>query len=59
VDNKTKHFIGAPFPIYHLHRDRLAVANLGISLTDIGVASDKIVIGLQELTGNIWRLSRK
>jgi hypothetical protein len=40
-------------------RVRLLRLFLGISLTDIAVASDKIIIGLQQLTGNIWRLSRR
>jgi WD40 repeat protein len=59
VDAMTKHFIGTPFPVYHFHSARLALANLGISLTEFGVAKDKIMIGLQQVTGNIWRLSRK
>jgi dipeptidyl aminopeptidase/acylaminoacyl peptidase len=59
MDTRNWHPIGAPFPVYHLHKSRLATANLGIVLSEIGVAKDKIVISLQQLTGNIWSLTRK
>lgn len=59
MDTRSWHPIGAPFPVYHLHKSRLAISNLGTTLTEIGVAKDKIVICLQQLTGNIWSLRRK
>jgi Tol biopolymer transport system component len=54
----TKQPIGAPFPLYHFHNSRLAMINVGTGALEIGVARDKIVMGLGELTGNIWSLKR-
>jgi len=47
-----------PAPVYHFHSSRLAMINVGTGLLEIDVARDKIVTGLGELTGNIWRLKR-
>jgi Tol biopolymer transport system component/DNA-binding winged helix-turn-helix (wHTH) protein len=55
----TKQPVGAPFPVYHFHNARLSAANLFLNIAEIGVAKDKIIFGLGELTGNIWSLRRK
>jgi len=54
----TKRPAGKPAPLYHFHNSRLAMINVGTGLLEIDVARDKIVTGLGELTGNIWRLKR-
>ncbi len=59
MDVRTWRPTGTPFPVHHLHKPRLAVANLGTGLTEFAVAKDRIVIGLQQVTGNIWSLRRK
>ncbi len=50
--------VGKPAPVYHFHNSRLAMINVGTGFLEIDVARDKIVMGLGELTGNIWRLKR-
>ncbi len=57
--NANKQPIGKPAAIYHFHDSRLAMINVGTSSLEIDVARDKIVTGLGELTGNIWRLRRE
>ncbi len=59
IEIGTRRLLGSPFAVYHFHKSRLALLNLGFSLTEIGVAKNQIAIGLQELTGNIWSLRRK
>lgn len=56
---QTKQPVGAPFPVYHFHNARLSTANLFLNIAEIGVAKDKIIFGLGELTGNIWSIRRK
>jgi eukaryotic-like serine/threonine-protein kinase len=58
LEVKTKQPIGTPFPLYHFHNSRLAMINVGTGSLEIDVARDKIVMGLGELTGNIWTLKR-
>jgi Tol biopolymer transport system component len=58
LENLTKRPIGTPFAIYHFHDSRLAMDNVGTSALEIDVARDKVVMGLGELTGNIWSLRR-
>jgi hypothetical protein len=56
--NRTKAPLGTPFPVYHFHSARLSTANLDMSVLEIGVAKDKIIVGLGELTGNVWSMKR-
>jgi len=58
LENRTKQPVGTPFALYHFHDSRLAMDNVGTSFLEIDVARDKIVMGLGELTGNIWSLRR-
>jgi hypothetical protein len=58
VNSPAGKLIGAPFPVYHFHHARLSMTNVGAPAVEIGVAKDKIVMGLGELTGNIWSLKR-
>lgn len=58
LENCTKQPVATPFALYHFHDSRLAMDNVGTSLLEIDVARDKIVMGLGELTGNIWSLKR-
>jgi Tol biopolymer transport system component len=58
LESRTKRPIGIPFPLYHFHNSWLAMINVGTSVLEIDVARDKIVMGLGELTGNIWSLKR-
>ena len=59
LDPETKHPVGQPFAVYHLHSPRLALSNLDTDNLEIDVAKDKIVLGLGELTGDIWRARRR
>ena len=59
VNSPAGKLIGAPFPVYHFHHARLSMTNVGAPTVEIGVAKDRIVMGLGELTGNIWSLKRK
>lgn len=55
LDSKTKHPVGGPVAIEHMHTNRYAVGNTGIAgLISISVARDKIAFNMGELTGNIW-----
>jgi Tol biopolymer transport system component len=56
--NRTKELVGTPFAVYHFHNARLSMANLDTAILEIGVAKDKIIIGLGGLTGNIWSMKR-
>jgi len=56
LDPATKRPVSLPFPIYHFHKGRLSLMNTG--LLEIDVASDRMVMGMGELSGNIWKLSR-
>jgi len=58
LGSRTKRLIGTPFPLYHFHNSRLAMSNVGTSELEIDVTRDRIVMGLGELTGNIWSLKR-
>ena len=58
LENVTKRPVDTPFPIYHFHDSRLAMDNVGTNSLEIGIARDKIVMDLGELTGNIWSLRR-
>jgi Tol biopolymer transport system component/DNA-binding winged helix-turn-helix (wHTH) protein len=50
----TKQPVGDPKPLFHFHSRRLSPVNVGLSLLEIEVAGNKVVIGLGELTGNVW-----
>ncbi len=56
--NRAKALAGTPFPVYHFHHARRSMANLDTGILEIGVAKDKIIFGVGELTGNIWSLKR-
>jgi Tol biopolymer transport system component len=58
LESRTKQPIGTPFPLYHFHNSRLAMNNVGTGSLEIDVARNKIVMGLGELTGNIWSLKQ-
>jgi Tol biopolymer transport system component len=59
LSRATKRPAGKPAPLYHFHDSRLAMINVGTGMLEIDVARDKLVVGLGELTGNIWRLKRQ
>jgi Tol biopolymer transport system component len=59
LDRETKRPKGKPTSLYHFHNSRLAMINVGVGMLEIDVARDKLVMGLGELTGNIWRLRRE
>ena len=56
--NRTKELVGTPFPVYHFHNARLSMTNLDTGILEIGVAKDKIIVGMGGLTGNIWSMKR-
>jgi Tol biopolymer transport system component/predicted Ser/Thr protein kinase len=51
----TKRPIEAPLAVYHFHSARRSLSNVGnVGLLGLGVARDRLVFNLGELTGNIW-----
>lgn len=56
LNSRSKQPEGVPFAVYHFHRSRLNMNNLGTVMVEIDVARDEIFLGLGELTGNIWSL---
>jgi Tol biopolymer transport system component len=58
LESQRKRLMGTPFPVYHFHNARLSMANLDTGILEIGIAKDKIIVGLGELTGNVWSLKR-
>ncbi len=58
LESRTKKLVGAPIPVYHFHNTRLGMVNLDTGILEIAVAKDKIIVGLGELTGNIWSWKR-
>jgi Tol biopolymer transport system component len=59
VDRVTKRPAGAPFTVYHSHTSRRSLRNVGLGPLEISVARNALVFNLGEVTGNIWRASRK
>jgi Tol biopolymer transport system component/DNA-binding winged helix-turn-helix (wHTH) protein len=55
---RAKQAVGSPFAVYHFHNSKLAMINVGTASLEIDVARDKIVMGLGELTGNVWTMKR-
>ncbi len=53
----TKHPLGPPFPVYHSHKARQSLTNVGLFPLDISVARDRIVFNMGERIGNIWMMS--
>src|SRR5262249_50725699 len=54
LDPKTSKPIGMPIPIVHNHSTRLSRRNADPVSQNLGVARDKIVFNMGEITGNIW-----
>ena len=54
LDPATKQPREEPSEVYHFHKARLSMTNVGYQELEISVARDKIVLNLGELTGNIW-----
>jgi len=55
LDRRTKHTIGAPFPVYHFHHSQQSLASLGSpGKVGLSVTRDGLVFSLAETTGNIW-----
>lgn len=59
ISPQTRRPAGPPFNIAHFHSARLSMMNVGTGLLELGVAKDKIVFNLGEVTGNIWAASTK
>ena len=56
LEPATKQPVGDAIAIYHFHNSRLSTRNIGLSMMELDVAADKMVITLSELAGNIWML---
>ena len=52
----TKAPVDDPIGIYHFHDNRLSPRNVPLAVLQIDLSTDKMVITLAELTGNIWML---
>ena len=49
--------IGQPIGIFHAHEARRSLLNIGKGDLGISVAVDKIVLNLNERSGNIWMMT--
>ena len=56
LDPSTKRPLGEPEGVNHFHETRLSMMNIGLGVLEIDVAKDKIILGMGELTGNIWSM---
>ena len=54
INIDTKRPDGPAFSIHHFHAIRLSLQAVGIWQLEIALAGDKIVMGLGDMTGNIW-----
>jgi Tol biopolymer transport system component len=54
LNGKTRLPEGEVFSVHHFHKMRLSLLNVGLWQLEIDVAKDKIVLGLGDMTGNIW-----
>jgi Tol biopolymer transport system component len=51
----SRHPAGAVVSIFHPHRARLNILNVGLTGSlGLGIAEDKIVFNMSDVTGNIW-----
>jgi Tol biopolymer transport system component len=54
LDPGTKRPLGGPFCVRHFHSPRRSLAPLPEAFMSISVGRDRIILSLQERTGNIW-----
>ncbi len=54
LDPSTKRPLGEPFAIQHFHNAARPLANVGNNERALGVARDKLVFPIEEVSGNIW-----
>ena len=54
LDPETKHPNGPAIAIKHFHQFQNSLGAVQVNMREIGVAHDKIVMPLAELSGNIW-----
>jgi Tol biopolymer transport system component len=59
LDPATKRPLGPRLAIYHSHQARRSILNADILPLELGVARDRLVFHLAEITGNVWMLERK
>ncbi len=45
---------GEPFPVHHFHDARRSPANTALQATDLFVGTDRLVIGVGEVSGSLW-----
>ena len=48
--------LGRPFPVYHFHRSRSSIGNLGIGMLELAVGPKTLMFNQQEFMGNLWLL---
>jgi hypothetical protein len=54
INPRTKRPDGVAFGVHHFHGRRPSLDAVGLWQLEIAVAADKVVMGLGEITGNIW-----
>lgn len=54
IDTGTRRPAGPAFPVHHFHAMRPSLLEVGLWILEMDVAEDKIVVGLGDITGNIW-----
>jgi dipeptidyl aminopeptidase/acylaminoacyl peptidase len=57
LDKVTRRAAGPLLAIAHFHDAKLSTSNVGYGLLEIGLAQDKLVLNLGELTGNLWKIT--
>ncbi len=54
LDAKTKQTKGEAFPVVHLHKMQLSLANLSLAEFELAAGKGRLVFPMGELRGNIW-----
>ena len=54
LDPITKHPVGDPQPLYHLHHTRLSMVSLELPAVEMDAADNELFFLLGDLTGNVW-----
>ena len=55
--NSSKHPLGAAIPVFHAHEARRSLLDIQAGNLEISVARDKIVVNMNERSGNVWMMT--
>jgi Tol biopolymer transport system component len=54
IDPATGRPVGEPFAAAHFHQVRTSLSGVPIPLMGMAIASDRIILNLSEMSGNVW-----